>query len=226
MADLEIRGDIVSDDMAWIYDFFEMSCICPQMVRDAIADLSESEDLTVHINSYGGDVQAGQEIYTALSGIRSRVNVQVESVACSAASVIAMAGGHVSMSPVALLMIHRAWSTTQGNTNDMAHDAEMLATVDSALASAYAIRTGIAKAEILEMMDKETWLTAADALEKGFIDEVIDYNAQAPMQAAAAFGGLSITPEMIARAEAARAKEQEDAKAKAAILDDLDEYGI
>lgn len=231
MAEIEVRGDIVSDDMSWIYDFFDLSCCCPSMVRDAIANLADGETLTVRINSYGGDVTAGQEIYAALSSIRARVNVRVESVACSAASMIAMAGGHVSMSPVALLMIHRSWATMQGNAPEMQHGAETLATVDRAIAAAYSEKSGISETEVLDMMDRETWLSAADALAMGFVDEVIDYNTQGaePMQAAAAFGNLSVTPDMIEKAKKARAEAEANAQAQEEarrILADLDAYGV
>lgn len=217
---LNIKGDIIGNELKEVYEWFGFEYVCPNDVHAAIEALPESDVLTVKINSGGGDVLAGQEIYAALRE-RSDVRIEVESMAGSAASIIAMAG-HCSISPIGMLMIHNVSSVASGNKRDMKKEAEVLEQFDNALASAYIEKTGMPRDEILKLMDKETWLTAEKALELGFVDEI---TAPAAGSMTNAFNGMQVTADMIERFSAHKAKEKYKADLKAEILKDLDKFG-
>ena len=185
MAKVRIAGVIISNDQKWIYDWFEMDSFCPNDLRKAITD--EYETIEVEINSGGGSVYAGSEIYTALKNHKGQVNVSIVGLAASAASVIAMAGKTVKMSPTAQFMVHNVSAQGEGDYRDMQHMADILKTANETIASAYILKTGKSKDEILAMMDKETWLTAEKAKEYGFIDEVMFTNDDSKFQLVANF---------------------------------------
>lgn len=230
MKTVTVNGDIICTDMKWIYDWLEYESCCPADVKNVIAELTdENEELKVIINSPGGDVQAGQEIYSILKDIKNPVTINVQSMAASAASMIAMAGDTVKMSPVALLMIHNASTCASGDYRDMQHTADVLQTVNTAIMQAYIAKTGKTEDELRDMMDRETWLTANQCLENGFADEIIKDEKQSIITNAM-IGRLSVTDEMIAKVKAEKAaKDAADAAAeaeKAALLSDLDMYGV
>ena len=230
MKTVTVNGDIICNDMKWIYDWLEYESCCPADVKNVIAELTdENEELKVIINSPGGDVQAGQEIYSILKDIKNPVTINVQSMAASAASMIAMAGDTVKMSPVALLMIHNASTCTSGDYRDMQHTADVLQTVNTAIMQAYIAKTGKTEDELREMMDKETWLTANQCIEHGFADEIIKDEKQSIITNAM-IGRLSVTDEMIAKVKAEKAaRDAADAAVeaeKAALLSDLDMYGV
>lgn len=230
MKTVTVNGDIICNDLKWVYDWLEYESCCPADIRKAAAELTdENEELKVIINSPGGDVQAGQEIYSILKDIKNPVTINVQSMAASAASMIAMAGDTVKMSPVALLMIHNASTCTSGDYRDMQHTADVLQTVNTAIMQAYIAKTGKTEDELKAMMDKETWLTANQCLESGFADEIIK-DEKPGIITNAMIGRLSVTDEMIARVKAEKAaKDAADAAAeaeKAALLSDLDMYGV
>ena len=230
MKTVTVNGDIICNDMKWIYDWLEYESCCPADVKNVIAELTdENEELKVIINSPGGDVQAGQEIYSILKDIKNPVTINVQSIAASAASMIAMAGDTVKMSPVALLMIHNASTCTSGDYRDMQHTADVLQTVNTAIMQAYIAKTGKTEDELKDMMDRETWLTANQCIEHGFADEIIKDEKQSIITNAM-IGRLSVTDEMIAKVKAEKAaKDVADAAAeaeKAALLSDLDMYGV
>ena len=230
MKTININGDIICNDLKWVYDWLEYESCCPADVRSIISGVTdEKEEIKVIINSPGGDVQAGQEIYSILKDIKNHVTINVQSIAASAASMIAMAGDTVKMSPVALLMIHNASTCTSGDYRDMQHTADVLQTVNTAIMQAYIAKTGKTEDELKDMMDRETWLTANQCLENGFADEIIKDEKQSIITNAI-IGRLSVTDEMIARVKAEKAaRDAADAAVeaeKAALLSDLDMYGV
>ena len=189
MKQIDIRGVIVPDDDLWIYEFFEIAATSPQLVRAALAE-ANGDDVVVVINSNGGDVQAGQEMYTLLRAYTGKVTIRVYSLAASAASVVAMAGDS-EISPVAQLMIHNVSCRASGDHRDMEHTAEVLVNANEALAAAYVAKTGKTKEDILALMAKETWLTAEQAVQEGFIDRIMfasEQTASQPVRLAAAYG--------------------------------------
>lgn len=221
MAEIDIRGDIISNDDKWIYDWLEWDSTCPKDVKNALDTKPEGEMLTVYINSGGGLVTAGQEIYSLLRG-RTDVEIRIMSMAGSAAGIIAMAN-HCAISAVAMIMIHNVqMSGASGDYHDMQKNAEILRQMNAALANAFVDKTGKSRDEILKIMDRETWLTANQALEMGFVDEIIQDN----IQYTNASYGLRLTDEI--RQRVCKEKEAADAKEKLKneILEDLDDYGV
>ena len=217
---LKINGDIVGNDWKEIYDWFGIECSTPGDVQKALAELPKGDRLQVKINSGGGEVFAGQEMYTMLRG-RKDVDIEVESYAASAASVIAMAGP-CTISPIGMLMIHCvSTSRVSGNHQDMEKMADILRTYDEALANAYALKTGRSKEEILQLMNEETWLTAERAVELGFVDAISEESALTN-----ASGMMAVTPEMAAEFRAAKVKEKAAEEEKENLLKDLDKYGV
>lgn len=133
-----------------------------------------SRDVTVKINSPGGDFFEGVAIYNLLREHPATVTVRVMGLAASAASIIAMAGDRLEMGRGAFLMIHDAWAVAIGNRHDMREAAETLEPFDAAMADIYAARTGIDAKDIAKMMDAETWLSASEAVAKKFAEGIID----------------------------------------------------
>lgn len=219
---INVNGDIISNDDKWIYDWLGWDSTCPNDVKNALATKSENEKLTVLVNSGGGSVMAGQEIYSLLSG-RNDVEIKVQSLAGSAASVIAMAN-HCEISPVAMIMIHNvSMSGVSGDYHDMQKNAEILRQMNAALASAYTAKTGKSNEEILKLMDKETWLTANQALEMGFVDGIIRDEKPLFMNNVS---GMRLTDEIRQKVLAEKALADENEKQKNDILKDLDLFGV
>jgi len=172
MKKVNIKGPIVSSDEQWIYEWFGIESTSPKSVSKAIEE-AKGDELEVEINSGGGSVFAGSEIYTALKSYPGNVVVKIVGLAASAASVIAMAGKKVIMSPTAQMMIHNVASRQSGDYRDMQHMAEVLKNANETIANAYRIKSGMNQIELLKLMNNETWFTAQQALEFKLIDEVM-----------------------------------------------------
>ncbi|MCA0754913.1 Clp protease ClpP [Paenibacillus sp. N4] len=188
MKTVNIKGVIVGDDEKWIYDWFGIAAVSPSSVNKELKD-ANGEDVDVIINSGGGSVFAGSEIYSALKGYAGRVTARVVGLAASAASVAAMAADVVSISPTAQIMIHNAWTRMEGDYRDMEHGAEFLKNTNSSIANAYRLKTKKSEDELKAMMDKETWLTAQQAVKEGFADEIM-FDEQKQLAASAAINGM------------------------------------
>ncbi|WP_025728406.1 head maturation protease, ClpP-related [Atopobacter phocae] len=171
MKELAIKGTIIDNNSKDVYDYFEIEHTAP---KDIINEL-DGDDIKITVNSYGGLVNAGVEIYTALKAYEGNVTIDVVT-AGSAASVIAMAGDTVRMSPAGQLMIHNVWTQATGDHNEMDHTSQVLKQANHALANAYQLKTGRTHEEIIQWMDEETWITAKQAVELGFADEVLFTN--------------------------------------------------
>lgn len=172
---VNIKGPIVSNDEQWIYDWFGIESTSPKSVNKAITE-ANGDELEVDINSGGGDVFAGSEIYTALKSYKGNVTIRIVGIAASAASVVAMAGTKVIMSPTAQMMIHNVSSRQSGDYRDMDHMSEVLKNTNETIANAYRIKTGMKQKDLLKLMDKESWFTAKQALEFKLIDEIMFEN--------------------------------------------------
>lgn len=165
-ADLDIYGDISS--CWWDDDAMSASKLSKQL--DELGDVSQ---INVHINSYGGEVAEGLAIYSALRRHKARVRTTCDGFACSIASVIFMAGDERLMSDASLLMIHNAWTSAWGvNAADLRKLADDMDTITSASKSAYMARVSITEDELTELMDAETWISPADAVDMGFATEI------------------------------------------------------
>ena len=145
--------------------------ITPAMFRQELE--AEEGDLTVWINSPGGNVFAAAEIYTMLRDYKGNVTVRIASIAASAASVVAMAGNKVQMSPTALLMIHDPSTIAMGNTKAMEQAITTLNEVKESIINAYAAKTGLRHNKIADLMSNETWMNAKKAVDYGFADEIL-----------------------------------------------------
>ena len=145
--------------------------ITPQLFKDEL--MSGSGDITVWINSPGGDCVAAAQIYNMLMDYKGNVTVKIDGIAASAASVIAMAGTKVLMSPVSMLMIHNPMTVAMGDTAEMQKAIEMLGSVKDSIINAYEIKTGLSRAKLSHLMDSETWMDATKAMELGFADEIM-----------------------------------------------------
>ena len=165
---IKINGTIVGSDDKWIYDCCDMEAFCPKDLN-----LIDGQDVDIEINSPGGYIYPASEIYTALMKHKGNVNITITGRAASAASVIAMAGTHVTMSPTAQMMIHNVSASGAGDYRDFEHYAEQLKKSNDTIANAYMLKTGKTREEILKLMDHETWFTPDEALENGFIDEIL-----------------------------------------------------
>jgi ATP-dependent Clp protease protease subunit len=145
--------------------------VTPQLFKEEL--MSGSGDITVWINSPGGDCVAAAQIYNMLMDYKGNVTVKIDGIAASAASVIAMAGTKVLMSPVSMLMIHNPMTVAMGDTAEMQKAIEMLGSVKDSIINAYEIKTGLSRAKLSHLMNAETWMDATKAMELGFADEIM-----------------------------------------------------
>ena len=171
MKRINVYGVIIPNDYKWYFDYFDEDSTCPRDVNNVLSE-ANGEEVEVYINSPGGIIEAGSEIYTMIREYQGDIKIKIVGQACSAASIIAMAG-HCEMSPTALMMVHCVSTYAGGSHSDMEHMAEVLRTADDALSNAYTAKSGMSKAEVLAMMEKETWLTAEQAKEKGLINGIM-----------------------------------------------------
>ncbi|PHV69773.1 peptidase [Sporanaerobium hydrogeniformans] len=175
MAKVKIKGAIINNSQKWIYDWFEMDSTCPNDVVKALA--MDNEDVEVEINSGGGDIFAGSEIYTILRAEKRSKKCYIVGLAASAASVIAMAC-ETYMSPTSMMMVHNVSTYADGDCNVMQHTADTLKSANQSIAQSYVDKTGMSMEDALEMMNKETWLTAQQAKEKKLVDGIMFENSQ------------------------------------------------
>ncbi len=189
MAKVFIKGPIISNDDQWIYDWLDMEATSPKSVSNQISD-AKGADLEVEINSGGGSVFDGSEIYTALKEYPGNVIIKIVGLAASAASVIAMSGKKILMSPTSQMMIHNASIRASGDYRDMDHMSGILKNVNQTVANAYKLKSGKSDEELLKLMDDETWFTPQQALENGLIDEVMFENQAPSIVASAEFSQM------------------------------------
>ena len=161
---LELHGTIAEE--SWFDDD-----VTPQLFKDELN--AGSGDITVWINSPGGDCVAAAQIYNMLTQYKGNVTVKIDGIAASAASVIAMAGNTVLMSPVSMMMIHNPATFAFGDHAEMQKAIDMLAEVKESIINAYVIKTGLTRAKLSHLMDAETWMDANKAVELGFADDII-----------------------------------------------------
>jgi len=168
---INLYGTIVSSDDAWFYEWFEMDHTTPRMITDQLTQ-ANGDDVELYINSPGGDVWAGSDIYTALREYSGNVIAKVV-MAASAASVAMCGAKTVMISPTGFVMVHRASTSVWGNKNNFEQVSQMLSSVDEGMANAYEHKTGKSREELLTLMDSETYLNAQQAIQNGFADEIM-----------------------------------------------------
>ena len=148
--------------------------VTPQLFRDELN--AGNGDITVWINSPGGDCVAAAQIYNMLMNYKGNVTIKIDGIAASAASVIAMAGTKVIMSPVSMMMIHNPATAAFGDSADMQKAIAMLDEVKESIINAYEIKTGLSRTKLSHLMDAVTWMDANSAIEMGFADEIMQRN--------------------------------------------------
>ena len=175
-ADLYIFGDITS------YPWREKDKDAYGIVKE-LRD-TEAKNLNVHINSYGGAVAEGLAIYNTLKNHSAHVTTICDGFACSAASVIFMAGDKRIMNEASLLMIHNAWTYASGNADDLRKEAEDLDKITEASVNAYMSRVSISEEDLKKKMDDETWITAEEAVTDGFATGIMEDDGEGAKQSA------------------------------------------
>lgn len=166
---LFLNGEI--SDETWYGDE-----VTPKMFKEELQD--GEGDITVWINSPGGDVFAAAQIYNMLMDYKGNVTVKIDGLAASAASVIAMAGTEVQMSPVAMMMIHNPATIAIGDSSEMQKAIDMLDEVKESIMNAYEIKTGLSRSRISHLMDAESWFNAKKAVELGFADKLLFFKEE------------------------------------------------
>lgn len=218
---INVKGAIVSNEDKWIYDLFGLESTSPKDVERKL-DNSRGDSIQVHINSGGGDVFAGSEIYTLLKDHDNDVEVKILGVAASAASVIAMAGDTVKMSPTSLMMIHNASAVARGDYREMDHKSNLLKNVNHTMASAYKLKSGKEYEELLSMMDDETWISPEMAKEHNLIDEIM-FSDETPKLVASAVADHQLIPPAVMEKVRNAKSEGADSDALKAFLNNADE---
>lgn len=217
-----LRLDGAISDETWLGD-----TVTPEEFRAELN--SGGGDIEVWINSPGGDVFAATEIYNALKEYRGKVTVKIDSIAGSAASMVAMSGDVVEISPTGMMMIHNPETGAIGNTDEFTAAIKFLEQIKEGLITAYALKTKLPRAEISKLMDAETWLNARKAVELGFADKIMYSEEKAVQTPAQIFSQRKVTNSL---AKAFRARIVEDTQTLRRVatarlsrrLDEIEEY--
>lgn len=189
--------------------------ITPKMFRDEL--FNGSGDIELYINSPGGDCIAASQIYTMLMEYTGNVTVKIDGLAASAASVIAMAGTEVLMSPTSMLMIHNPMTLAMGDHNDMQKAIDVLNEVKESIINAYELKTGMSRAKISRLMEDETWMNAKKAVDLGFADGVLEQTV-AIAGAPVAFSSASVIRNLTNKIKSKSEAETEQTGAKVSEL--------
>ena len=172
--------------------------VTPQLFKCDL--LSGTGDVTVWINSPGGDVFAAAQIYNMLMDYIGNVTVKIDGLAASAASVIAMAGGDVYMSPVSMLMIHNPSTVAIGDSEEMLRAKALLDEVKESIINAYELKSGLSRAKISHLMDAESWMNARKAIELGFADKLLFAEGKPPAaEDGLIFSRMAVTNSLISK---------------------------
>lgn len=183
---ININGYIVPNEYKEVYDWYGYDSCCPNDIKIAKAG-APGESLEVTIGTcYGGSIFAGSEIGAEIGSHSAGAVIDITGLAASAASVIAMYA-HSRMAPTAMLMVHNVSSVAEGDYHAMDKESDVLRQCNKSIAAAYVMKTGMSEDEALKLMDKESWLTAQQAKEKGLVDEVM-FAAIDPSQLVASIG--------------------------------------
>ncbi|NCU40857.1 hypothetical protein EOL73_03820 [Candidatus Saccharibacteria bacterium] len=180
-AELILEGAIASE--TWWGDE-----VTPAAFRAELKQF-EGRDLTVVINSGGGDVFAGLAIYDALTNLNANITVRISGLAASIASVVAMAGDKIIMSPGSMMMIHKPWVMAAGDANELAKSIEVLNGIEKSIVPIYVNRSGLTEERVRELLEAETWMSADEAVELGFADEAVEAKTKLSDAINAAFNG-------------------------------------
>lgn len=192
--------------------------VTPKIFRDEL--MSGEGDITVWINSPGGDCIAAAQIYNMLLEYKGNVTIKIDGIAASAASVVAMAGNKVIMSPVSMLMIHNPMTMAAGDTTEMKKAISMLTEVKESIINAYELKTGMSRDKIAKLMDAETWMDANKAVELGFADEIL--SRESSVKPSAMIYSENVVSRKLWNKISAKYRPKEQGRTVAALLRSLD----
>lgn len=175
---INLKGPLIANNSQEVYDYYGMEATSAKSIVNQFPE--DSSDIILEVNSNGGLVTVGSEIYTALRNYKGKVTAEITGMAASAASVAVMGADKIVMSPTAQMMVHKAlFNWVSGNSDDLDKASNALKSSDKAIVNAYVAKTGLSEGEIMELMKNETFMSAQDAVEKGFADEVMSFEAVA-----------------------------------------------
>jgi ATP-dependent Clp protease protease subunit len=214
--------DDANADVANLYVYDVIDSYWGVTAQDVIRDLGavKSKTINLHINSPGGDVFEARAIKTALEQHSARVVAFVDGLSASAASFLMLAADEIRIAKGAFVMIHNPWGFAMGDARDMRATADLLDQVADVIAQDYADKTGTAKADILTMMDAETWMDADEAIAKGFADSLLEKPAKASNLKRFDVSAYDKAPDLLAAAKALADEEEafEEARARHAAI--------
>ena len=172
---IKLRGPLISNNQQEAYDWFGMEAVSAKSISNALPD--DGSDIVLEVNSNGGLVTVGSDIYTMLKQYPGNVTAEVTGMAASAASVAIMAADTVVISPTAQMMIHKALlGCVSGNSDDLDKASNALKASDQGIVNAYVAKTGKSEDEVMELMRNETYMSAQKAVELGFADEIMTFD--------------------------------------------------
>ncbi|AAL97425.1 TPA: head maturation protease, ClpP-related [Streptococcus pyogenes] len=175
---INLKGPLIANNSQEVYDYYGMEATSAKSIINQLPE--DSSDIILEVNSNGGLVTVGSEVYTALRNYKGKVTAEITGMAASAASVAVMGADKVVMSPTAQMMVHKAlFNWVAGNSDDLDKASNALKSSDKAIVNAYVAKTGLSEDEIMNLMRNETFMSAQDAVEKGFADEVMSFEAVA-----------------------------------------------
>ncbi|HEP3801322.1 TPA: Clp protease ClpP [Streptococcus pyogenes] len=175
---INLKGPLIANNSQEVYDYYGMEATSAKSIINQLPE--DSSDIILEVNSNGGLVTVGSEVYTALRNYKGKVTAEITGMAASAASVAVMGADKVVMSPTAQMMVHKAlFNWVYGNSDDLDKASNALKSSDKAIVNAYVAKTGLSEDEIMNLMRNETFMSAQDAVEKGFADEVMSFEAVA-----------------------------------------------
>lgn len=175
---INLKGPLIANNSQEVYDYYGMEAVSAKSIIEKLPE--DNSDIILEVNSNGGLVTVGSEIYTALRNYKGKVTAEITGMAASAASVAVMGADKVVMSPTAQMMVHKAlFNWVAGNSDDLDKASNALKSSDKAIVNAYVAKTGKSEDEIMDLMRNETFMSAQEAVEKGFADEVMSFEAVA-----------------------------------------------
>ncbi|EIR4022250.1 Clp protease ClpP [Enterococcus faecalis] len=173
MKKIQLKGDVVSDYVGKLLDWFELDSIYPEKVRHMLENAG-NEDVEITLTTNGGSVFAGQEIYDVIKNYEGKTTARLSGLVASIGTLITCAFDEVLISPVATFMIHNpTLADVSGEKKDMEKAAQLLTTVENCILDAYVAKTGLDKEGLADLMDKETFMTAQETIDYGFADGMV-----------------------------------------------------
>ncbi|VUW99376.1 ATP-dependent Clp protease proteolytic subunit 1 [Streptococcus constellatus] len=172
---IKMKGPLIPNNSQEAYDYFGLEAVSARSIAEALPE--DNSDIVLEVNSTGGLVTVGSEIYTTLRNYAGKVTAEITGMAASAASVAVMGADKVIISPTAQMMIHKAlFSYVSGNSDDLDKVSNALKASDQAIVNAYVAKTGMSEDDIMALMKAETYMSAQDAVDKGFADEIMSFD--------------------------------------------------